>query len=481
MGWFSPKCPVEPAVKDWVEDRLSWLVDCIGEDSFRNSPDVTPQSLDLASYSGTEDEARNLFHRVCEGMRISPDASELQFYRTDHRPGVIGSMVRQPLHWAGRFWQREGSNEIFIDAALIGLPETLVATYAHELAHEILIGRGLIDPDSVDHEMVTDLATVAFGFGLFGANDSLNDEYRIHRRGDSIARTGYLPADAWSYALALRANAGERDIDGWIEWGRPLIKKVVRKSTRFLAKTDSPFAWKTDFLSEEQREQLCRFISPQAMQPLSDPEPTDEPVDETAADVTSADQEPDLLETQGDWEPEATVMLLEAHELAKAGHHTEAMELLAQVVVLEDDNEVAWQQQAASLSALGRHREAIAAAQRAVDLEPDDLQSVFSRGAALVRGDRGEEGMADLQDCIRQTTGSTIGALTFKSRCWWLHGLGELSMNQDEAARTSFQQAIRCWQDWPEPHEALASLCERHGDIEQAEKHRAQARRRGQG
>ena len=44
-------------------------------------------------------------------------------------------------------------------------PARLIATLAHELAHELLLGGGLLSASATDHEWVTDLLPVYFRFG----------------------------------------------------------------------------------------------------------------------------------------------------------------------------------------------------------------------------------------------------------------------------------------------------------------------------
>ena len=104
-------------------------------------------------------------------------------------------------------------------------PLCLVATMAHELGHVILLGRGLMSPQTSDHEPMTDLLTVYLGFGVFNANAAnrfkqFQDE---RRQGWSIQRLGYLTEEIFGYALAkFSVERGE----GRVEWQRHLSTNV---------------------------------------------------------------------------------------------------------------------------------------------------------------------------------------------------------------------------------------------------------------
>ena len=94
---------------------------------------------------------------------------------------------------------------IAIDSANLQDPQALVATLAHELCHVHLISDGRIDPDRPDHEPLTDLLTVFLGFGIFNANTAVQFKQFEDgvMQGWSSSRQGYLPEEAFGYALAL--------------------------------------------------------------------------------------------------------------------------------------------------------------------------------------------------------------------------------------------------------------------------------------
>ncbi len=108
----------------------------------------------------------------------------------------------------------------FLPAVRLGQahrPVALVATLAHELAHERLLGEGRIDPDRADGEPLTDLTTVFFGFGIFSANAAF--EFSSSSRGWSTSALGYLTERMYGYALAYWSTLrGERLAGPWTQY-----------------------------------------------------------------------------------------------------------------------------------------------------------------------------------------------------------------------------------------------------------------------
>ena len=114
-------------------------------------------------------------------------------------------------------------------------PPGVVAVVAHELAHHLLMGRGLLVHD-LDAEWVTDLLPVCLGLGIFTGNATLRK--KIERQGRhsswSMRRRGYLNSCTIGYALALFAWVrGERRPD-WARFLRPDAAQSLAAGLRYL-------------------------------------------------------------------------------------------------------------------------------------------------------------------------------------------------------------------------------------------------------
>ena len=195
---------------------MGWLLGQFGRERLQQSNIVVPtRHFFPEQYDGSESAARALFNRTCVFMGTDPASVELVFHQPTHRPGLARNVVRSRLDWAGQFQCGEGKNLVRVDVTMLPQPETLLATFAHELAHHLLLGSGRICEHDLDHELVTDLSTVFFGMGIFNANDSLVNRYRLNRRGDEIGALGYLTPSIWGYALALGAWLRNEEKPAW--------------------------------------------------------------------------------------------------------------------------------------------------------------------------------------------------------------------------------------------------------------------------
>ena len=96
-------------------------------------------------YSGALADARRMFVRVCGYMKVDPNRFDLDVVPDDSIRGAVGL-----------YYQDERPRIVLAQAQLLD-PERLVATIAHEVAHDVLLGGGLISPQEPDHEQITDL------------------------------------------------------------------------------------------------------------------------------------------------------------------------------------------------------------------------------------------------------------------------------------------------------------------------------------
>jgi hypothetical protein len=107
----------------------------------------------------------------------------------------------------GTFSVEEGGEvTITYDPTKLSEPMTLVATFAHELAHYRLATVREEPPGGHEmHEYLTDLMTVFLGFGVFGANGSFNfrQYHDTGSQGWKWSRAGYLRERDWAFALGV--------------------------------------------------------------------------------------------------------------------------------------------------------------------------------------------------------------------------------------------------------------------------------------
>lgn len=488
LGWLRRTCPIEPGAKRWTDDRIGWLLGQFGEERLKDCCFVVPSREFFPDrYNNSERAARALFDRTCGFMGIDATVVELEFYQPTHRPGFARSLIRTPLEWAGQFQLRDGKNLVRVDVTLLPLPESLIAVYAHELAHQLLLGSQRICADDRDHELVTDLTTTFFGMGVFNANESLRNQYRIDRRGDEVGRMGYLAPENWAYALALCAWLRDERKPAWARWLRPQVRRVFQQSLAYLARTGAAELVDGGPLDENARIDLLQSDYPrratsEVVQPNESEALGHEPDDDEAAGDESSDglgSEPGL--DGGSNAPptrvDSVALLLEASQYVEAEEWEKANECLSDVIRHEPTNGTAYQQRALVLIELGMFPEALKDAEAAVRFEHDDSESYLARGAAYVEVGRFEEAIADLARYIKDVD-EPVASGRHASRGFYLRGLAHAGLRNFSAAIKDYSRAINRWPDWPEPYEGRAEIYELIGNTKRAQADRAQAHRR---
>jgi hypothetical protein len=160
-------------------------------------------------------------------MGIDPDTVQFTLVDDEQMPDA-----------AGLYYQRERS-VIDIARGQLADPSGLIATLAHELAHELLLKGGHLTSDTEDHEQVTDLLPVFLGVGVFGANATVRDTSWSSgtMSGWSIRRQGYLSSLQLGYALAVFAFVRGEHHPKWVKHLRPDAGETMKAALHYLRKT----------------------------------------------------------------------------------------------------------------------------------------------------------------------------------------------------------------------------------------------------
>jgi hypothetical protein len=227
---------------------MRWLTDQFGIDRLLKARLVLPtEEFFPGPYERDLACASRLFERLCDYMGVDPKSLTLELCEDEAMPGAAGlyELRERSIVWIAQSQLRE--------------PKLLLATLAHELAHHLLLGGGLLTydpvadaatrqqlacgrrltPDMSDHEQVTDLLPVFLGVGIFAANATL----RISSWTEGLTSytsysvQGYLPATIFGYALAIFAFLRREDSLDWVEHLRPDPAGSFRSGLRYLRKT----------------------------------------------------------------------------------------------------------------------------------------------------------------------------------------------------------------------------------------------------
>ena len=234
FGLFSPKCSLGLTEKTWIEWRWRWLGQQLGWETLLTAPVYLLDDVPHAAQRRlTESDAEEMFQFICESMKIDPSCVRM----------VIGADSKMESHEAFGLYEQRGtgilvnseSSLISLASKLLDDPQRAVGVLAHELAHEILLGGGLLDREDDDGEWLTDLLPVFFGYGLFLANGTIREQNNTDSY--SISQSGYLPSRMFGHALALFAWFQENEDADWIKQLRLDAQKPCIESLRYFQKT----------------------------------------------------------------------------------------------------------------------------------------------------------------------------------------------------------------------------------------------------
>jgi hypothetical protein len=246
MFGITPRCPVVEREQHWIESSMDWFCGQFGDGAVRRPVILPTDDYFPGTYTGTDDEVRAVVRRVSGYMGVDSDSVEVEFYRQS-APDVAGLAQPSQRGTAGHYVVRDGRPVVGIEDAMAARPMALVATIAHELGHHLLLGANRIAPDRKDGEPLTDLLTVYFGLGIFGANAALDFSrpYRaarerltssrgVVRPGWRASRLGYMTEPMFGYALARYAWLRGEEHPVWMSYVDGNPRDAMRKGLRYL-------------------------------------------------------------------------------------------------------------------------------------------------------------------------------------------------------------------------------------------------------
>jgi hypothetical protein len=120
-------------------------------------------------------------------------------------------------------------------------PESLIATFAHELSHYLMSNAKSDPPGGWDiHELTTDLTAVYLGFGIFMSNSAWNFEGHssYDQQGWQYERQGYLTERGLVTAIAIWESLAGRDPIAAAPFLKRHLAKDLKNAAAYVNKYD---------------------------------------------------------------------------------------------------------------------------------------------------------------------------------------------------------------------------------------------------
>jgi hypothetical protein len=235
--WFGSRDALDIPSRLWIRKHLWWLGDQFGEDRLIEQPIVEPTDKFFPDkYGGSPAAIKPLFNRVCAYMDVDPETVQLELFSNDKSLGLVTADGFQIGVAAGTFQGGQRGHCIKLDQQHLEKPGNAVAILAHELAHVRLLGEGRVDPDRFDHELLTDLCAVFFGFGIFTANQPAhNVPSDATWPGTGLWCPSYMTLPMHAFALALIAQVRFEENPKWARYLKPSAAAAFKAASRWLA------------------------------------------------------------------------------------------------------------------------------------------------------------------------------------------------------------------------------------------------------
>ena len=230
------KCPITDEDRIWVENTLNWF-----QTNFlalRKQPTFTPTRKYFPhKFEGVEEDAEFLLEQIGDYFQLNTRFIGLDFFDQSNLKLGPGLMTQQDKGAAGYFRSAGYSYSISIEVNQLKDLNSLIATMAHELSHYLIMIEKGYHFEETKNELLTDMAVVAYGFGIFLGNSKF--KFKQWSSGDGyggwrMSSQGYLPQEVIAYAMAeIQRRKGELEPE-WVKYMDKSFAKLFTKSTRYL-------------------------------------------------------------------------------------------------------------------------------------------------------------------------------------------------------------------------------------------------------
>jgi len=226
--------PIEDWVKDYIEDAFRWIIKEFGIGIIKSNGILLPEDFFFQA-ENPEHFATHALNIIAARMNVAPALIDLNFFYENISASSFilnQEATSQPMEesFTGLY---KGKNEkgqyvIVLNMGNLKSSESFILTLAHELSHVKIAEINLLEYD----EYLVELLSLAFGFGIFGANCSFIFTKYLDSWGYS--KQGYFRPQDWAYSLAVYAFIRNEVNPPWSAYLSPVIKTDFNKSGKYL-------------------------------------------------------------------------------------------------------------------------------------------------------------------------------------------------------------------------------------------------------
>ena len=234
----SNKPTLTPQDKEWVERNLIWFIESFGIDRLADTPFILPTTENFPYNNLKDDEQfQKLFEQLCNYWDINPNEIKVKFFDDFASKRWTTWIPHGKWKDPSGFYSQEYTLDekrfnIQLAKSNLNNPQLIVSVLTHEIAHVKLLGGNYVNHTDPDMELLTDLACIFFGFGIFVANTCVTkDTYWI-------GRNGYLSNEVISYSNALICYITEKKPTIYLEYLNTNTYALFQQDFAFLTKTN---------------------------------------------------------------------------------------------------------------------------------------------------------------------------------------------------------------------------------------------------
>jgi hypothetical protein len=246
---------VSTATQLWTESSLRWLVGEFGSRQLRQDVVLPGGRFIPPDYAATGPQIERVVTLACLHMQVDRQMIDLRLFDGSEEKKAAARTGRERA--VGHFRVENGRFVVSLDLSEAADALQLLAIVAHELGHVRLLGEKRISSQRRDHERLTDLLSVFFGFGIFTTNAAMRfdrgargfwiqptedyDDRTLNAAGNSgYQRLGYLSSGEFGYALGCYSWLRCESDPAWARFVNPGPLAEMRKSLTYLKSVSKP-------------------------------------------------------------------------------------------------------------------------------------------------------------------------------------------------------------------------------------------------